>query len=671
MLVPLHRHLFAALLGGGWHVGGAPKPARPAEYAGHAGHTDEAVVVVVTGTRTPEQAQRAAVKTDVVTREEAERRGATNVAEALQSQPGVQVNPGAYGYLGGVSALQIQGFDRDRVLILEDGERVVGDVGGAIDLSALPTADLARIEIVSGPSSALYGTSAIGGVVNVITAPPSQLGFAGRFRLEGRTQPGALLQGGASYRKDEHWVGLDMNGVWADGIAGKAGLPDLTLPETTRRMLGLRAGTRISKDIDVRLRARFFDDRSDGLQSTEAPGLGRYLTYLPDHTRRVTLHLIEQVRLGHGSSLRLTLGEQWTRNTSEKDRANSPIDEVRERRHSMQSFESVATLADGDRTWVLGARFEGEHFAQLLSRTESLQSRLQTTSGEEVAPLARASGAVYGQLSWKVHERFTVLPGIRTELHTRYGQAFAPRLAMAWRPSTQWMLRASGGRGFRTPSGKELGFVFDHSFYGYRVNGNPALQPETSWGASADAAWTPSKRFNARAGAFVNWIDQMIDLDLAGGVSSGTVADYAYTNFGKARTAGANAALSGRPLSFLRADLSYDYLWTQNDLTDKPLAGRPAHTVTASAQATFGKYEAYARYRLNSDAYISDALRAPGYQTLDLRAGRALWPRSQAYVGILNLFDVQQEPGRVGDTRPPLGRVAYVGLRAELPSEEN
>src|ERR1700752_2674073 len=78
----------------------------------------DAETVVVTGTRTPERIQRATVKTDVVTREEAERRGATNVADALASQPGLQVNPGSYGFLGGVSALQIQGFDRDRVLIL-------------------------------------------------------------------------------------------------------------------------------------------------------------------------------------------------------------------------------------------------------------------------------------------------------------------------------------------------------------------------------------------------------------------------------------------------------------------------------------------------------------------------------------------------------------------------
>src|SRR5204862_7090930 len=101
--------------------------------------------------------------------------------------PAVVVNRGSYGFRGVVSALQIQGFDRDRVLILEDGERVVGDVGGAVDLSNMPTGDIDRIEIVAGPTSALYGSAAVGGVVNVITAPPRRQGASGRLRMEGRS----------------------------------------------------------------------------------------------------------------------------------------------------------------------------------------------------------------------------------------------------------------------------------------------------------------------------------------------------------------------------------------------------------------------------------------------------------------------------------------------------
>ncbi|WP_242516344.1 TonB-dependent receptor plug domain-containing protein [Sorangium cellulosum] len=184
----------------------SPPPAQPLE-------------VVVTGTRTPESSQRATVRTRVISREEAERRGATNVGEALDGELGVQVNPSAYGALGNPSAIQIQGFDLDRVLVLEDGERVIGDAGGAIDLSSLPLGDVSRIELVTGPTSSLYGTSAIGGIVNVLTAPPAHPGFSGRGRLEVRSRAGLLVQASGAYRGDRAWASADASFQREDSLS--------------------------------------------------------------------------------------------------------------------------------------------------------------------------------------------------------------------------------------------------------------------------------------------------------------------------------------------------------------------------------------------------------------------------------------------------------------------
>src|SRR5690606_33425528 len=96
---------------------------------------EDPLQVVVTGTRTAEDIQRSVLRVDLVTRKEARRRGATNVGEAVGAELGVEVNQSAYGSLGRPSAAQIGGLDRERVLIMQDGERVVGDVGGAVDLS--------------------------------------------------------------------------------------------------------------------------------------------------------------------------------------------------------------------------------------------------------------------------------------------------------------------------------------------------------------------------------------------------------------------------------------------------------------------------------------------------------------------------------------------------------
>jgi outer membrane receptor for ferrienterochelin and colicins len=612
------------------------------------------------------------VKTDVITRAEADRRGATNVAEALASQPGLVVNPGSYGFLGGASALQIQGFDRDRVLILEDGERVIGDVGGAIDLATIPTGDIDRIEIVSGPTSALYGSSALGGVVNILTAPPRDEGPTGRLRTEYRSLNGVVLQGNAGYRRGAPWAALDFNLTRMDGIE-KGNGPDLRVPETSHRMVGVRAGTSLTPTMDVRVRARQFRDRTDGLETQKTPGFPTpFIIDTPSETNRYTLHVIHTTRIGSdGSNLRLTMGRQWFDNVTARDRRDSPIDEHHDRTQRMQSFEATGTIADGPRTWVAGARAEAEHFEQDFTRTDSLASGgTVTTSAPEVVPQSYGTGALYGQVAWKFGD-FTVLPGTRFESHTRYGSSVAPRLAAAWRASDVVILRASGGRGFRAPSPKELGFAFDHSAFGYKIFGNDALKPEKSWGVNADLTVTPSKQMTVRGSVYANWVDDLIDLDLGHGRNDNGVVAYGYTNFGRARTAGGQVDAAFKPAPWVRAESSYSYTWTRDDVNDQPLPGRPPHAVTVSLRLEPGwKTELYARARIVTDSFLDDKTRAPGYENFDVRVGRELWPKSQLYVGAVNLTNVKQDPGRVGDTRSPLGRILYVGLKADFPWED-
>lgn len=106
-------------------------------------------------------------------------------------------------------------------------------------------------------------------------------------------------------------------------------------------------------------------------------------------------------------------------------------------------------------------------------------------------------------------------------------------------------------------------------------------------------------------------------------------------------------------------------------MNDAPLPGRPPHSVTVSLRVEPGfKMELYARARIVTDSFLDENTRAPGYELFDVRIGRELWSRSQIYAGALNLTDVKQDPGRVGDTRSPLGRIVYVGLKADFPWED-
>lgn len=646
--------------------------------------TDKSIDVVVTGTRTREDSRRAPVRTDVITRAEAERRGATNVGEALSGQLGVQVNPGANSSVGYLSGIQIQGFDAERVLVLEDGERIIGDKDGVIDLASIPLSDVSRIELVTGPSSSLYGTSAIGGVVNVLSAPPEIEGFSGRASAEGRYPLAFTLRGSGAYRQQDSWASVDTSLQRKSGIALDPTKPALTLPNASRLLLGLRAGTKISDRITLMLRGRWIHEDFQGLVTESPPGSKKtYFIDLPERKDRFALQFVENIELPRGAMLRISGSRQWFLNNSVRDRRNSPLDESRDRSDEMQSYEAIATIPEGSsRTYVVGARLETERVEQDLTKTSP--TSLTTTNITELAPTSLGSAALYGQIRWAIGDKLTLLPGLRGETNLHYGGVLAPRLAASFAPLPSLLFRLSGGRGFRAPGAKELGFSFDHSSLGYCVLGNDSgLKPENSWGVNGDVSLTPQRGLTLRAGAFANWIDDLIDFKRLGPEERDDIPEallarsecknmavdiFQYKNVAHARTSGAQLDASFRVNPWLRFEAGYAYLWTRDDTSEQPLPQRPPHTGTLAITATLPfQLEAYLRWRGVTDTFVDEENRAPGFHMLDVRFARELWTKAKAYVGMQNILGVQKDILVPGDLRPIEGRTIYFGLSAEAP----
>jgi outer membrane receptor for ferrienterochelin and colicins len=632
--------------------------------------TCKPVEVVVTGTRTPESSQRATVRTDFVTRQEAQRRGATSVAEALAGEPSLQVNPGNYGYLGRPSGAMMQGLDADRVLVLEDGERVVGDRDGVVDLSEMPLADVERIEYVTGPTSSLYGTNALGGVINVVSAPPQVLGPSARYRAEGRWSGEALASASGAYRHDDDWLVLDTSLHHRPGVVRQPDKPDLIAPQWFSTLVGFRAGTRPARRVELKLRARWVRDRSEGLESESVPGLGVYLLDLPEVTDRFLLRAQETLELAGGTRIDFSLTRNYYIDESRRDRQNSPLDERRRRELSNQGLETIVTVPEsGKRTWVFGLRSDAEHFSQMLTRVQPDLSEEHVT---EIQPRLLATGALYGQLGWKVTDRWTLMPGGRAELHDRYGVVAAPRLATAYQLADGVNARVALGRGFRAPSAKEFGFQFDHSALGYRILGNSALRPESSWGLTGDVT-ARSPRWRLRAGGFGNEVRDLISVDFAPEQRTAGIIDYIYRNVERAHTAGADVSGRFKALESLAFEADYAYLWTLDDATGDPLPNRPSHTVTLAGLLELAKVSASLRCRVVSSAFsgrIDDvARRSPGFALLDARLAYQLFPTLSLYAGALDLTDARRRPFDVTDTRPLIGREFYLGFTGDAPSD--
>lgn len=624
--------------------------------------------VVVLGTRTKESSQRATVRTEVVTRDDAEQRGARNVAEALGGELSLQVNPQAYGYLGNPSGLQMQGFDADRVLVLEDGERVLGDSAGVLDLAELPLSDVERIEYVTGPASSLYGSDALGGVVNVVTAPPSEQGLSGRSRVEARTSGDTRLDASSAYRRARHWAALDGSLEHGAGLELQGG-PLLLLPPYRRSLLGLRAGTLLSPRAELRLKLRWLRDTGENVAVEERQNLAPFVSDLLRTSDRVSARVTQTLTFAGGSRLDFSLGRSFFFHRSQVNLRNSPVGERRKRDSDLQSLEMVATLADGERrTWVVGVRSETESFYEKLARDEYANGSFETQTSYQVPQSSIASGALFAQLGYRVLEQLSVMPGVRGEFHDRYGTVVVPRLAAALRPSSNLALRASFGRGFRAPSATEYGFSLDHSALTYRVLGNPELKPETSWGANTDATFRPSSRFKLRAGAFGNWVDDMISTELVG--VTGGVRDFRYVNVARARTAGGDASVTFEAVDGLTAKAGYAYLFTRDDSSGQPLPSRPPHTVLASATLKLPfALTATLRYRYLARTFVAEGAHTPAYGLLDARVAYVFARSLEVYAGGLNLLSERADPLVFSDDRPARGVVGYFGLESRFPRE--
>ena len=141
----------------------------PAANVSAADETVQIKEVVVTATRTEKEQKDVTQSVTVITAEDIKKSGATTAAEVIERTSGVEIND--YGTRGSLSNISIRGASYQQVLVLLDGRRMNSASAGGFDMSDLPVlmSEIERIEIVRGPSSALYGADAVGGVVNIIT----------------------------------------------------------------------------------------------------------------------------------------------------------------------------------------------------------------------------------------------------------------------------------------------------------------------------------------------------------------------------------------------------------------------------------------------------------------------------------------------------------------------
>ncbi|MBN2797981.1 MAG: TonB-dependent receptor [Deltaproteobacteria bacterium] len=607
--------------------------------------------IVVTGTRTPTLLGASPVAVELITRDEIEGSGAQDLAALLESHHGVEITRSFRG-----SALSLQGLEPEHVLILVNGERVLGRKDGALDLSRYALDDVDRVEIVKGPSSALYGSDAMGGVINIITRNVSdpvevdaQLRGGSRETLDGSATLGlrgerlenlltAGVHGGGAYDLDPSDVSTTGDAYRGVNLSDKL---RWTLGEQTWLTARGAYTQRQSVGIDANETGAVFDRTN---LSEEAQGSLSLRTFPSDTSELSAKAYLTVFR------------DQYLLD----QRGDTALDLYQDTGERMAHLETQYSRT-----------FNGVHCvtAGLEGFTEQMRSdRLQGGEG------ARQRVALFLQEDWKPQverlHHLEFVPGLRLDRDSQFGFHSTPKLSVRVDPSEAVVLRAGAGVGYRAPAFKELLLSFDHSSLGYVIEGNPDLQPETSRNLSLGVEVGPCPCLQLSVSSYYNDIDGLIAYDLRSEGSEGQPATYTYVNIAQAVTRGVESSARLRLPAGWRLRLGYHL----NDTLDKdlgvPLEGRALHSGTVqagwehprwgTAASLRGSWTGRRPYYTWDQADTLVTTWAGDFAMLDLRLSQPIGT-AEVFAGIDNLLDVTDV---LYLNAPP--RLLYLGVSGRL-----
>ncbi len=457
--------------------------------------------IVVTAAGFEQALQDAPASISVITREELERRQFSNIAEAIADVPGVDVRSGV-GKTGGLN-VSIRGMPSDYTLTLIDGRRqntsgsVTPNGFGETSTSFMPPLSaIERIEVIRGPMSTLYGSDAMGGVINIITRPVSATWIASvtldttfqQDRDAGNAQGINLYTSGPLV---DDVLGLQLRGRLFDRDASERMIPDSAARDprpTEARLyslggrLTLRADEANSVWLDAeRARQTYANDDCrlgtlDGTnRATCAPQPGQFWGY-EDELRFNR----DQLAVGHTGRFAIgTLESSLTHNTTETLGRTLPAGRAPEYGYEAQGGEP--RLLE-NRDIVFDTKFTLPIDAHMVSLGgQYIDARLEDGAAGNQA-FEQQSWALFAEDEWWLRDDLALTLGGRYEHHDAFGGHFSPRGYLVWNTTDHWTLKGGVSRGYKTPTLNQLhDGITGFGNQGQTVTiGSPDLEPEKS-----------------------------------------------------------------------------------------------------------------------------------------------------------------------------------------------
>jgi outer membrane receptor for ferrienterochelin and colicins len=541
--------------------------------------------VILTATRTERQLSSLPMPVTLISKKEILQSGTIRLNEILSEQTGIITVADESGFEG----IQIQGIASDYILILIDGVPLVGRSAGNFDLSRLTVGNIKQIEVVKGPSSSLYGSEALGGVINIITEKPKSEELQGNvsYRLGSFVQQDINLDIKQRFKKLRY--GFFANRFSSEGYDLNPEAEGQTVNPFENYTVNGRVYYDFNDKLSLFTSTRFYDQVQDaGFTFNDVLFEG------DSKEREWNAH----ARLDQKWNEKFTTAyEFYYTNYVANERLANPI------------TEEVLSDSDFDQK-LLRPEIRGNYaFTNAGTLTAGLgfqYDALDRTFFDE--RVSFNSQYVYAQYDINPIERLNVIAGARFDNHSEYSNQFSPKLAMRYKLSDAFAVKGSVGYGFKAPDFRQLYFDFTNSAVGYTVLGynvaldklqelqeqgqilnvlvseddlNNPLEAESSVGYNLGLTFKEGK-WNSELNFFRNDIKNLIDTRIIARKTNGQNI-FSYVNFDEIYTTGFEINTGYKITDAINVSAGYQLLYAydknkQQDVEDGQVFARDPGT---------------------------------------------------------------------------------------------
>ena len=609
--------------------------------------------VVVTATRRERNLKNVPITVQVITAEEIQKSQAPDFQSFLENEfSGIN-----FTNEGGMPNINMMGFGGKYVLFLMDGERMAGETFDNIDYDRIDLENIERIEVIKGASSSLYGSNALGGVINIITKDAQKpLELSANYLYNTQEDHKTNLSVGTKkrwgsvrvpvfYNFRQPYIIVDKEPLktYKNGVPHYSQMGELNVAGFTNYGASPKLTFDLSPKWNLSLApSYYFSERNAGTQSSKK---------LRDRYYNYSGALKSDYKITNSKTLSLSAAyDRYDKykyyvllNEKEKSYENSILRVGGQYNQNIKEKHSLVAGAEVNSDELLSFRF--------------------TSSGEEAKKNAQ-NYALFTQQEWVLSEDFTLVTGARMDYHSLFQQYLTYRLSGMFKIDA-FTLRGGYASGFRSPTLKELYTNWFHPWGGgFQIMGNKKLTPETSHNATFSVDFN-AKKWNITAITQFSKVKDKIALYWSR--SKDTIR---YVNHA-GNTDIISSELSGtyRPSRYFRLKGSYAYYVSSNSRSDV----RP-HTFTAKVEYVEQSDLKYlpnvllsGKYLAGSDIYDNKSTYThyEGYGLWRLQLSKKLPYHFILNAGVDNLFDYITPTTSFYSTTSP-GRTYFVGLKWNL-----